>query len=79
LRKNVLQESFGESVSEAFNVLDMSIFFKPIDQITFGFAVDNILDENYYEHTGRPYKNLDESSLFYEPGRNFKLSLKFRF
>jgi iron complex outermembrane receptor protein len=74
-----IAESFGESVSEAFNVLDMSIFFKPIDQITFGFAVDNILDENYYEHTGRPYKNLDESSLFYEPGRNFKLSLKFRF
>jgi len=71
--------SFGETSSASFDIIDFSIVYKPLKFVSIGFGVDNIADVNYYEHTSRPYKNLTESLMFFEPGRNFKFVLKVNF
>jgi len=71
--------SFGETNSEAFDIVDLNVFYKPFKFINIGFGIDNITDINYYEHTSRSYRNLTENSMFFEPGRNFKILLKVDF
>jgi len=72
-------ETFGEQESSEFNILNFSILYSPLDWLGISFGVDNILDENYYEHTSRAYKNMSEQIELFEPGRNFKFSVKFNF
>ncbi len=74
-----IAESFGETPTESFDIIDFNLSYKPVEFITIGFGIDNIADINYYEHTSRPYKNMDDKLMFFEPGRNFKLSLKIDF
>ena len=75
-----LQTSLSrETPTESFDIIDFNLSYKPVEFITIGFGVDNIADVNYYEHTSRPYKNMDEKLMFFEPGRNFKLSLRIDF
>ena len=69
----------GESKSEAFTIFNLSTSYLFFDQLNMGLALDNIFDSNYYRHLSRPYKNMDTRSMFYEPGRNFRLFFKYRF
>jgi len=77
--QNRIAVSFGETESESFDILDLQVVYKPYKFITINFGIDNIADVNYYEHTSRPYKNMDEKLMFFEPGRSFKLSVKVDF
>ncbi len=69
----------GERESEAFTVFNVSTSYLFFDIMNVGLAVDNIFDVNYYRHLSRPYKNMDTSSMFFEPGRNIRLFLKLFF
>ena len=71
--------SFDESPSPGFQVWDLTGGYSPFRYITLTLAIRNIFNANYYEHLSRPYKNLAEKDMFYEPGRQFKLGLKLRF
>jgi iron complex outermembrane receptor protein len=69
----------GERESEEFTVFNINTSYLFFDKLNIGLAVDNIFDANYYRHLSRPYKNMDTTSMFYEPGRNFRLFLKYGF
>ncbi len=71
--------SFDESPSPGFQVWDLTGGYSPFRYITLTLAIRNIFNANYYEHLSRPYKNLAEKDMFYEPGRQFKLGLKLQF
>ena len=71
--------SFNESPSDGFSVFDAKIAYKPLKNLSVELGVNNIFDVTYYEHLSRPYKNMPEQSLFYEPGTNFLLSVKAEF
>lgn len=72
-------ESFDESKTPGFSVFNFSMDYKLAEGTNLHFAVNNILDENYVEHLSRAYKNMDESMLYYEPGRNINLGLRVNF
>lgn len=78
-KQNRVAESFNESETDAYKVFNFDIQYKLLDLMTLGLGVENILNETYYEHLSRPYKNLSEKSEYYEVGRNVKLSLKVNF
>ncbi len=69
----------GERESEEFTVFNINTSYLFFDKLNIGLAVDNIFDVNYYRHLSRPYKNMDTTPMFYEPGRNFRLFLKYGF
>ena len=69
----------GERESEEFTVFNINASYLFFEKLNIGLAVDNIFDVNYYRHLSRPYKNMDTTSMFYEPGRNFRLFLKYGF
>jgi len=71
--------SFDESVTPGFATFDLRVQAKPLRGLTAGFAVLNILNENYYEHLSRGYRNMPENGLIYEPGRNVRVFLKYAF
>ena len=74
-----VSEVFNESESEAFNTVDMKIGYKLFKYLEIDLGVNNVFDEHYYEHLSRPYKNMDEASLLFEPGRNFLITLRAKF
>jgi iron complex outermembrane receptor protein len=71
--------SMGERESEAFSVFNINVSYLFFSKLILGMAIDNIFDKNYYRHLSRPYKNMDVNSMFYEPGRNFKIYLRYNF
>ncbi len=71
--------SMGEVESEAFTVFNIDGSYQFFNKLTLGMAIDNIFNKNYYRHLSRPYKNMDTYSMFYEPGRNFKIFVKYNF
>jgi iron complex outermembrane receptor protein len=78
-RQDRVAESFDESESPGFNVFDLLAGYTPVKNLDLSIALRNIFDANYYEHLSRPYKNQTENSVLYEPGRSFRIGLKFKF
>lgn len=77
--QNRVSSSFDESPSDGFSVFDTKIAYAPTKNISMEMGINNIFDITYYEHLSRPYKNMPEQSMFYEPGRNFLFSIKLMF
>ena len=71
--------SFDESSTPGFKVFDLHLQAKPYKGIVAGVSILNILDENYYEHLNRGYRNMPANGLIYEPGRNISVFVKYDF
>ncbi len=71
--------SVGEKISPSYYSLNLKSSYKPIKALNVGFSIDNIFNENYYQHLSRPYKNMEVNSPFYEVGRNFKILIQYSF
>ena len=78
-KQDRISDLVGEKESEAFSVININASFVLFKDLSFGFALDNVLNENYYRHLSRPYKNMDTYSMFYEPGRSFRIFAKYSF
>jgi iron complex outermembrane receptor protein len=74
-----ISASFDETETPGFNVFDLMAGYSPIKKIDLSFTLKNIFNVNYYEHLSRPYKNLGEQGMLYEPGRSFRVGLKVNF
>ncbi|MCK5369654.1 MAG: TonB-dependent receptor, partial [Cyclobacteriaceae bacterium] len=72
-------ESFNENETPGLKVFDLMAGYSPIKNIDINFALKNMFNANYYEHLSRSYINQSETGMFYEPGRSFRVGLKFRF
>lgn len=77
--QNRVSESFAETATPGFAVLDISLEYEPFGFLSIYGSVTNLLNKNYVEHLSRAYKNMDTQSLYYEPGRSFNIGLKLQF
>ena len=73
--------SFGETVTEAYETLDLRFGLNPIKNVTLGLAVLNIFDETYSNHLNFSYSNQADfdSTPITEPGMNFSAFLQYKF
>lgn len=71
--------SFAESTTPGFAVFDIKLHYLAFDFIDIYSSVTNIFNKNYVEHLSRAYKNMDEASLYYEPGRSLNIGVKVSF
>ena len=73
-------ESFGETETPGYYILDIRAGIKPVKGLSIGFAALNILDKAYYNHLNFSYKNSDKNQgHVYEPGRSFSTFVKYKF
>ena len=77
--QNRVSQSFNESATPGFAVFDWYFNYHVTRFMEVRASVTNLLNKNYVEHLSRPYKNMDEASLYYEPGISFNVGLKFSF
>lgn len=77
--QNRVSNSFNEKSSEKFKVFNISANYNPYNWLGINISVFNIFNENYYEHLSRAFKNMESSSMFYEPGRNIRILVKLNF
>ncbi len=76
--QNRVAESYGETKTPAFNLLDLKTSYAISKQFSASAAVHNLLDQAYYEHLSRSVRSA-ESRPIYSPGRSFYLSLSYHF
>ncbi len=77
--QNRISTTFGETKTPGFAVYNAEAGVQIGKYLQFSFNVNNIFDRNYYEHLSRKYKNMPDSYLLYEPGRNFAFNLKVKY
>lgn len=70
---------FGETSTPGFQTYDLRLGAKPMEGLTIGASVLNLLNANYYEHLNRAYRNMPENGVLYEPGRNVTVFAKYQF
>jgi iron complex outermembrane recepter protein len=75
--QNRISESFGETATPKFTLLDIDTSYDINSFIAAKLGVQNLFDQAYYEHLNRPI-GVNRVPM-YAPGRNifFMLSLKF--
>ncbi len=77
--QNRVSTSYNESTTPGYNVFNLYLSYSPWEFLDITGAITNMFNVNYVEHLSRPYKNMDYSSLYYEPGRSFNLGIRFKF
>ncbi len=76
--QNRVSSLFGETATPGFNIFDLHVTYNR-DQWNIKVGIQNLLNENYYEHLSRKYKNMPDSYLLYEPGRNMVVNILYKF
>ena len=68
---------FGETVTPSFALVDISLRYAITDQWNISAGVNNLLNENYYEHLNRSVRGSNDP--IFAPGRNLFTHLAFTF
>ena len=73
--------TFGETITEGWNTLDLRLGINPIESITLGVAVLNVFDETYHNHLNFSFINQEDfiREPINDPGRNFTAFLQYKF
>ena len=76
-----ISESFGETSTAGYEVLDVRLGFIPINNLTLGVAALNVFDKNYHNHLNFSYKNQAGFGAIpiNDPGRNFSVFVQYKF
>jgi len=72
-----ISEEFGETVTPSFTLLDIKLDYQITDAARVTLGVNNIFDENYYEHLTRSVQGTNDP--IFAPGRNAFASINFVF
>jgi len=72
-----VSDEFGESVTPSFSLLDFRVEYQITQKFGLKAGVNNILDENYYEHLSRLVKA--NGNPVFAPGRSFFASVNVSF
>jgi len=72
-KQDRIAESFGETKTPSFSLLDLSVNYMINSHFEVNAAVNNLLDETYYEHLTRSVKGSNQA--INAPGRNMILTL----
>ncbi len=68
LEQSRISREFGETKTPAFTLLDVKCSYQLSEAIRFSAGVNNLLDENYYEHLNRSVRGTNDP--IFAPGRN---------
>ena len=68
---------FGETTTPSFNLLNVKIGYQITSGLYVTAGVNNLLDENYFEHLNRSVRGVNVP--IFAPGRNFYLNLNYSF
>jgi len=68
---------FGETITPSFALLDLKIGYQITNSLSLSAGVNNVLDENYYEHLNRSVRGTN--SPIFAPGRNIFANINFTF
>lgn len=77
LEQSRVSPEYGETTTPGFNLLDVKVAYKINQMFNVTAGIQNLLDENYYEHLSRFVKGTDIP--IYAPGRNIFISLNLNF
>ena len=80
--QNRIANSFGEKHSTSYHLMHFNSLIKLTDQIQLTFGIENLFDKFYQSHLNFNYKNQLDLPLMQRmanPGRNFKLQMKYNF
>lgn len=72
-----VSEEFGETATGSFRLVDVKVGYQIIDGLSFHAGVNNLLNENYYEHLSRSVRGTVQP--IHAPGRNLFVNLNFTF
>ncbi len=72
-----ISREFGETPTPSFALLDVKVGYQISEAFSFSVGVNNLLDENYYEHLNRSVRGT--SNPIFAPGRNVFARANFTF
>lgn len=72
-----ISQEFGETNTPSFTLLDVKVGYAFTDQLSANIGINNLFDENYYEHLNRSVRG--SNSPIFAPGRNFLVNVSFLF
>jgi iron complex outermembrane receptor protein len=78
LKQDRIASSYGETISPAFNVIDVKISWLATKTITANGGILNLFDTAYYEHLSRSVHGPGKRPI-YSPGRSFFVTITFNF
>ncbi|MDO9554246.1 TonB-dependent receptor domain-containing protein [Rhodonellum sp.] len=76
-RQGRISQEFGETKTPSFSLLDVKIGYSFTDQFIGKVGINNLFNENYYEHLNRSVRGTN--SPIFAPGRNFLVNVSFLF
>ena len=76
-KQSRISKEFGETATPSFTRLDINIGYQIYRQVSIDIGINNVFDENYYEHLNRLVQGM--SYPIYAPGRNIFANLNFSF
>jgi iron complex outermembrane receptor protein len=77
IEQDRVSQEFGETVTPSFALLDVKIIYRFTDQLGANVGVNNLFNQNYYEHLSRSIIATDNP--IFAPGRNVFVKLSFLF
>lgn len=80
-RQPKTSQSFDEIETKGYEIMDIKVGFKPIEQLKVGVGVLNVFDQFYNNHLTFAFNNQPNfgRTPITEPGRNFTLFVNYKF
>ena len=77
MKQDRIAESFGETASPGFFLIDFDLSYRISKSVKVTGGVYNLLNNNYYEHLNRPVKG--GIGPIYAPGRSYLITISVDF
>lgn len=80
-KQSKIASSYDEIATQGYEVMDLKVGYKPINNLSVGASVLNLLDQYYNNHLAFAFNNQAGfgRTPITEPGRNFTLFLNYKF
>lgn len=76
-KQSRVSTEFGEAETQGFTLLDLNLGYNVLANLIFEIAIENLLNENYYEHLSRAVRA--SGTPLWSPGRNLRINASYRF
>jgi iron complex outermembrane receptor protein len=79
--QNKISNSFGESATSGYEIMDIKGGINPVKNLNVGFGVLNVFDKFYNNHLNYSFNNQEGfgKTPITEPGRNFTVFINYKF
>lgn len=80
-KQSKISASFGELETKGYETIDLRVGFRPIEDLSIGFAGLNIFNKTYHDHLNFAFRNQESLNMIpiNEPGRNFSVFIQYQF